>query len=83
MEAQIRKKNIRKEELMNTDADIFSYDDKNVETVIESTGLPSDLIRKWLFLETSKRGINHQDMSLQNMRDLLSEVLQEMILSQS
>ena len=52
MEAQIRKKKIRRDDMTtNTDSDIFSYNDKNVETVIESTGLPSDAIKKWLFLQ--------------------------------
>ena len=96
MEAQIRKKRKNKvlesaEAEKNFDIEKsttmedsqlgnYAFQDEKIEEVIDSTGLPPDIIRKWLHLEGSKRGITSQEMDFQKMKDLLVDVLHETIL---
>jgi hypothetical protein len=50
------------------------------KSVVQATGLPGDLVEKELETLLIKRGLNSEELSLEDLRATLSEYLKEVIL---
>ena len=52
-----------------------------LETILMSTGLPEDEVSAWLKRELLARGKSIENLDEETLRDLLTDMLQELILA--
>ena len=55
--------------------------DALISILVEATGLPKDWVESELRLLMNKRGYSSENMTLESMREILAEFMQDVLLS--
>lgn len=58
-------------------------DGNPVKQLIHLSGMPENTIEPWFLAQIENRGLNPYDLSLDDIRDVLADILQDLILETS